>query len=466
MIFKLLVDGELVDGADRIDVINPADESVIASSPVADPALLHRAVEAARRAQPAWAATPLAQRAECLQRLGAAVAEQEAELSRLITLEVGRPLALAHFEVQLVQKSCTFYAGQTLDVEILHEDDTVRVEQHRVPLGVVAAILPWNAPLYLAINKLAPALLAGNTLVLKLAPSSPLATLKLGELLCGIFPAGVVNIIADRNELGAELVNHPAVSKVAFTGSTATGQKILAAAATHLKKVTLELSGNDAAILLPDVDVMAIAPAIIFGAFFNSGQICAVIKRLYVHELIYEQVCAALAATLAPALTGNGLDPQVQFGPLQNAAQFGKVKEFLEEARHTGKIICGGDIPAGKGYFITPTLVRDISDGSRLVDEEPFGPILPIIRYRDIDDAVARANASPFGLGASVWSADAGLAQQVATRLEAGTVWVNQHCAIDPSIPFPTSKKSGMGVEAGRAGLLEYTCLKVFNIKK
>ena len=466
MNFKLLIDGSMIDGVATVDIINPADESVIAQSPVGDEALLNRAVEAARRAQPAWAATPLAERGDCLRQLGVAVAEQEAEIAQLLTLEVGRPLPLAHYEAQLVQKSCAFYSEQSLDMEVLHEDEAMTVTLLRVPLGVVAAILPWNAPLYLAINKLAPAVLAGNTIVLKPAPTSPLATLKLGELVRDIFPPGVVNIITDRNELGAALVNHPAVNKVAFTGSTVTGQKILESAAKSMKKVTLELSGNDAAILLPDVDVAAIAPAIIFGAFFNSGQICAVIKRLYVHEAIYEQVCEALAAGLSQAVMGNGMDPDVMFGPIQNAAQFEKVKGFLEEARQTGKIVCGGEVPPGKGYFVTPTLVRDISDGSRLVDEEPFGPILPIIKYRDIDDAVARANASSFGLGASVWSADTALAEQVAARLEAGTVWVNQHCAIDPSIPFPTSKKSGMGVEAGRAGLLEYTNLKVVNVKK
>lgn len=466
MNFKLLIDGSMIDGASTTSIINPADESVVAQSPLADQALLNRAVAAAQRAQPTWAAMPLADRANCLQQLAGAIAEHEAEIARLLTLEVGRPLALAHFEAQLVQKSCNFYAGQHLDREVLYEDEAMKVTLQRVPLGVVAAILPWNAPLYLAINKLAPAVLAGNTIVLKPAPTSPLATLKLGELIRDIFPPGVVNIITDLNDLGAELASHPGVNKVAFTGSTATGRKILESAAKDLKKVTLELSGNDAAILLPDIDVGEIASDIIFGAFFNSAQICAVIKRLYVHEAIYEQVCEVLAAGLSQAITGNGMDQDVMFGPIQNAAQFEKVKVFLKEAHQAGKIVCGGEVPERKGYFITPTLVRDISDGSRLVDEEPFGPILPIIKYRDVDDAVARANDSPFGLGASVWSADMALAEKVAERLEAGTVWINQHCAIDPSIPFPTTKSSGMGVEAGRAGLLEYTDLKVVNVKK
>lgn len=464
--FKLLIDGKLVAGAATADVINPADESVIDSCPLADEPLLNQAVAAAKRAQPGWAATPLSERAALLKRLGEAAVAHEAEIAKLITLEVGRPLPLAHFEVQLVQKSCFFYSEQRLDVDVIHEDDTSRVEVHRVPIGVVGAILPWNAPLFLAINKLAPALLAGNTIILKPAPTTPLSTLKMGELIADIFPAGVVNIITDQNDLGAALVNHPDVTKVAFTGSTVTGRKILESAAPNLKKVTLELSGNDAAILLPDVDVEAIAPDLIFGAFFNSSQICAVIKRLYVHESIYDRVCETLAAGLSQATMGNGMDPDIQFGPIQNAAQYEKVKVFIEEAKTTGKIICGGDIPEGKGYFITPTLVRDVTDGDRLVDEEPFGPILPIIKYSDIDEVIDRANASAFGLGASVWSGDSARAQEIASRLQAGTVWVNQHCAIDPSIPFPTSKQSGQGVESGREGLLEYTNVKVVNIKK
>ena len=463
---KLLINGELVDGAGRRDIINPATETVITASPVADGRQLEAAVAAARSAQPSWAQLGMAERGELLQRFASAVAQEGDEIARLLTLEVGRPIALSHFEVQLVLKSCAFYSAQRLDPEVLVDDDNMTVAVHRVPLGVVAAILPWNAPLYLAINKLAPALMAGNTLILKPAPTTPLATLKLGEIASGIFPPGVINILADDNDLGQALVRHPDIDKIAFTGSSATGKKILAAAAPDLKRVTLELSGNDAAIVLGDVDVEAIAPALVFGAFFNSGQICAVIKRLYVHESVHDRLCAAMAAALAQAVSGDGLDPDTHYGPIQNSEQYEKVKDFLEEARVIGRIVCGGKVPDRPGYFIEPTLVTGLTDGHRLVDEEPFGPILPIIRLRDIDDAVNRANSSPYGLGASVWSSDRALAERIGQRLEAGTVWINQHCAIDPGIPFPTSKQSGIGVEAGRAGLLEYTNLKVFNINK
>ncbi|MFA5493708.1 MAG: aldehyde dehydrogenase family protein [Porticoccaceae bacterium] len=464
MDFKLLIDGELVNGASQRDIVNPATEAVIAASPVADDSQLKAAVAAARRAQPSWAGLAIEQRAECLRSFAAAVAGHEADIARLITLEVGRPIALSHFEVQLVLKSCAYYSAQRLDPEVLLDDKNIKVAVHRVPIGVVAAILPWNAPLYLAINKMAPALMAGNTIVLKPAPTTPLATLKLAELASRIFPRGVVNVLADDNDLGPALVRHPDIDKIAFTGSSATGRQILAAAASDLKRVTLELSGNDAAIVLEDVDAKAVAPALVFGAFFNSGQICAVIKRLYVHEAVHDALCAEMAEVLAQAVTGNGLDPGSHYGPIQNREQFEKVKVFLEEARVTGRIICGGGVPDRPGYFIEPTIVCDLEDGDRLVDEEPFGPILPVIRFDDIDDAVNRANRSPYGLGASVWSADPARAEAIGKRLDAGTVWINQHCAIDPAIPFPTSKQSGLGVEAGREGLLEYTNIKVFNI--
>lgn len=466
MKFQLLINGELVNGASQRDIINPATEQVVASSPVADNKQLEAAVLAARQAQKSWAALAMEERGECLKQLASAVESNGAEIAELITLEMGRPIGLSHFEVQLVLKSCAFYSAQRLDPEVLLDDANMKVAIQHVPLGVVAAILPWNAPLYLAINKMAPALMAGNTIILKPAPTTPLATLKLAELASSIFPKGVVNVLTDNNDLGPALVKHPDIDKIAFTGSSATGKKILAAAAGDLKRVTLELSGNDAAIVLGDVDVQAVAPALVFGAFFNSGQICAVIKRLYVHESIHDELCAAMAAVLSQAITGDGLNPDTHYGPIQNKEQFDKVKDFLHEAQVTGNIICGGKVPEGRGYFIEPTLVSGLSDGDRLVDEEPFGPILPIIKFTDIDDAVDRANRSPYGLGASVWSADLQLAQDIGQRLEAGTVWINQHCAIDPSIPFPTSKQSGIGVEAGRAGLLEYTNLKVFNINK
>ena len=276
----------------------------------------------------------------------------------------------------------------------------------------------------------------------------------------------MVNVVSGGNAVGEHLVSHPDVAKVAFTGSTQTGRKIMAAVAPSLKRLTLELGGNDAAIVLPDADPKAIAPALFGLAFFNSGQVCAVIKRLYVHDSLYDAVCDEIAAIANASTLGDEGDPSLQFGPVQNRAQYDKVLTFLADARANGSIIAGGEAREGPGYFVPLTVVRDISDGTMTVDEEPFGPILPIIRYSDIDDVIARANASPYGLGASVWSSDTEAAAKVASRIESGTVWVNQHCALDPAVPFPAHKQSGLGVEGGREGLYAYTALQTLNIAK
>lgn len=463
---KMLVGGELMDGSGTSEVINPVDESVAATVPTANKALVDQVVSIAAEAFPLWRALPIEERGRVLQDISATVKEHADELAALLIKETGRPQAVAAFEVGLATQFLDYYAQQRLEPEVLTDEPGRKVELHRKPLGVVAAIVPWNAPLYLAVNKIAPALIAGNTIIVKPAPTTPLTTLRLGELIADKAPAGVVNIIATDNEAAAHLVAHPDVAKVAFTGSTHTGRAIMAAVAPSLKRLTLELGGNDAAIVLPDADVAAIAPALFGFAFFNSGQVCAVIKRLYVHDSIYDAVCEVIAGMAQACPVGDGADPSIQFGPVQNRAQFEKVLGFLEDARANGNIIAGGEKRDGPGFFVPLTVVRDISDGTATVDDEPFGPILPIIRYTDVDDAIARANASPYGLGASVWGSDLEEATRVARRLESGTVWVNQHCALDPAVPFPAHKQSGLGVEGGLEGLHAYTALQVVNVAR
>jgi len=330
---------------------------------------------------------------------------------------------------------------------------------------VIGAIVPWNFPLVLIGLKLPAALLAGNTVVLKPAPTTPLATLRLAELLKDVLPAGVLNVITDANDLGAALTAHPDVRKISFTGSSATGKKVMAGAAETLKRITLELGGNDAGIVLDDVNPKTAAQGIFDGAFQNSGQVCIAMKRLYVHESIYDEMCDELAAIAKASVVGDGLEQGTQIGPLQNKMQFEKVKEILEDARKHGTILAGGEAPT-KGYFIRPTIVRDITDGSRLVDEEQFGPVLPVIKYSDPEDALARANASPYGLGGSVWSSNIDRALDFAERMDAGTVWVNKHIDLAPHIPFGGAKQSGIGVEMGEEGLAEFTQLQVINIAR
>jgi acyl-CoA reductase-like NAD-dependent aldehyde dehydrogenase len=464
--FKMLIDGALVGAAGQCEVINPVDETTVASVPDASPTDVDSAVAAAEKAWKNWRETSFETRGAVISAISKIIADNADELAALLVKETGRPMRIALFEIGLAQQYLNYAAEQRLEPEVIADGATSRVELHRKPLGVVAAIVPWNAPLYLAANKIGPALIAGNTIVVKPAPTTPLTTLRLGELIAGVVPAGVVNVISGNNAAGAHLVSHPDVAKVAFTGSTQTGRKIMAAVAPSLKRLTLELGGNDAAIVLPDADPKAIAPALFGLAFFNSGQVCAVIKRLYVHDSLYDAVCAEIAAIANASTLGDIGDPSLQFGPVQNRAQYEKVLGFLADARANGSIIAGGEVREGPGYFVPLTVVRDISDGTMTVDEEPFGPILPIIRYTDIDDVIARANASPYGLGASVWSGDTAAATKVASRIESGTVWVNQHCALDPAVPFPAHKQSGLGVEGGREGLYAYTALQTLNIAK
>jgi acyl-CoA reductase-like NAD-dependent aldehyde dehydrogenase len=312
--------------------------------------------------------------------------------------------------------------------------------------------------------KLSPALLAGNTLVVKPAPTTPLTTLRFAELIKDTVPPGVLNFITDANDLGGALTAHPDVRKISFTGSTATGRKVMASAADTLKRITLELGGNDAAIVLDDVNPKETAPALFQGAFQNNGQVCIAMKRLYVHESIYDEMCKELATLAENAVIGDGLQQGTQIGPLQNKMQFEKVKEVLEDTKKHGKIIAGGIVPDQPGYFIRPTIVRDISDGTRLVDEEQFGPLLPVIKYTDTEDALARANNSPYGLGGSIWSSDLDKAYALATRMNSGSVWINKHADLAPNIPFGGAKQSGLGSELGIEGLEEFTQLTVINM--
>jgi acyl-CoA reductase-like NAD-dependent aldehyde dehydrogenase len=350
-----------------------------------------------------------------------------------------------------------------LEARLIEDGESRRVVMRRRPLGVVGAIIPWNFPVLIVAFKLPLALLAGNTIVVKPAPTTPLTTLLFGELCAEIFPAGVVNIITDQNDLGTRLTCHPDIAKVTFTGSTETGRKVMASAAATIKRITLELGGNDAAIVLADADPATAAPGIFRAAFMNAGQVCLAIKRVYVHDDIYDEMCAALARLAEEAVLDDGLLQGTQIGPLQNKAQYEKVKTFLDDARASGTIIAGGEIQDRAGYFIRPTIVRDISDGTKLVDEEQFGPVLPVIRFSHAEDALARANASIWGLGGSVWSGDREAAYDLAERMDAGTVWINKHLDFGPNIPFGGAKQSGLGVEFAEEGLAEFTQIQLIN---
>jgi acyl-CoA reductase-like NAD-dependent aldehyde dehydrogenase len=461
--FKMLINGKLVAGDGVLEVVNPATEQVIASCPRASLAQINEAVAAAKAAFPTWAAEPLSVRREVLRKIADALEAKASSLARQLTEEQGKPLDHATGEVLGTVAFFRHVAELTYDVKVIEQSDARSVELHRRPLGVIAAIIPWNFPLMIMAFKLPPALLTGNTIVVKPAATTPLSTLMFAEIISKIVPPGVVNVITDANDMGDVLTGHPDVAKISFTGSSATGLKVMANAAKSMKRFSLELGGNDPGIVLDDADPAAIAKGIFFGAFFNTGQVCLALKRLYVHDSKYDEMCSELVKLADEAIVDDGLKQGTELGPLQNKMQYEKVKAYLEEAKRDGNIIAGGTVVDRPGYFVRPTIVTDMEEGSRLVDEEQFGPILPILRYSDLDDAVKRANATTYGLGASVWSSDLERAKAVALQLEAGTVWVNKHIDIAPHIPQCGAKHSGIGIEIGVEGLLEFTQVLVLN---
>jgi acyl-CoA reductase-like NAD-dependent aldehyde dehydrogenase len=464
--FKLLIDGQLVDGDSTMSVINPANEEVLAQCPRASKAQLDQAVAAAKRAFPAWAARPMDERRAALTAIADAIQGDLQNLARLLTQEQGKPLADAMGEIFGAAAFFRYFASLDLPEKIIEDSDARKVISRRRPLGVVGCIVPWNFPIILMAFKVPAALLSGNTVILKPAATTPLTTLRIAELVKDILPAGVLNVIADANDLGGAITAHPDIRKVSFTGSTETGKKVMAGAAEALKRVTLELGGNDAAIVLEGGDPKELAPKIFAGAFQNSGQVCIAIKRAYVHESIYDAMCDELAKLADAAVMGDGLQQGVTLGPLQNKTQFEKVLGIIESAKADGKVIAGGGRADGKGYFIRPTIVRDITDGARLVDEEQFGPVLPVIKFSEGLDAIARANSSDYGLGGSIWSKDLDKAMDLAGRMDTGTVWINKHAELAPNIPFGGAKLSGIGTELGEEGLSEFTQMHVINMAK
>ncbi len=464
--YKLLIDGELVDGTGVIEVINPATEKPFTSVAKASEKEAVAAIAAAKKAFPAWSAKPIAERQALLSKLADAVAENADKLARLLTREQGKPLPEAMGEMAWTEGYLRHFATLAPENRIIQDDDDFYIELRRKPLGVVAGILPWNFPILVACWKIAPALIAGNTLVLKPAPTTPVTTLAFGEFCKDIFPAGVVNILADENELGPFLTSHPDIAKIGFTGSTATGRRIMESAANTLKRLTLELGGNDASIVMDDVDVPDTAKKIFDAAFLNCGQVCLAVKRAYVHEAIYDEMCAELSKLADAAVVDDGLQQGVQIGPIQNAPQYAKIQNFLDSARSAGTIAAGGVVEDRDGFFVRPTIVRDVNDGDEIVDQEQFGPILPLIRFSDVDDVIARANSSEYGLGGSVFSRDVEKATQIADRIESGTVWVNQHVNIGPHLPMAGFKQSGIGVEQSIEGLEEYTQVQLINVAK
>ncbi|MFV1441714.1 MULTISPECIES: aldehyde dehydrogenase family protein [unclassified Phaeobacter] len=463
MTFEMTIGGAPAPAAASFDVANPAG-GLAGQAPNGTLADLDRAVAAAQAAFASWSQLPDTELRRYCEAVTDKIAEHAEELAQLITAEQGKPLngLGSRFEMGGAQAWAGYTAQLSLPVKVLQEDAEGRIELHRKPLGVVGSITPWNYPVMIAIWHILPALRTGNTVVIKPSPLTPLSTLRLVALLNEVLPAGVLNCVASDDQadnLGAAMSAHPGIRKIVFTGSCATGAKIMASAAPTMKRLTLEMGGNDAGIVLPDADPQAIAEGLFWGAFINNGQTCAALKRLYVHEDIHDAVCAALVEFARTIPVGPGSDESSILGPLQNPMQHAKVSRLVAAARDKGQLLLGGN--PGEGLFFEPTIIAGLANGDALVDEEQFGPALPVIKFRDVEEAIAAANDSPNGLGGSVWSSDIAKARTVAARLECGSVWINKHGAIQPNAPFGGVKSSGLGVEFGEEGLAEYTDIQV-----
>ncbi|MBB3773551.1 acyl-CoA reductase-like NAD-dependent aldehyde dehydrogenase [Angulomicrobium tetraedrale] len=462
----MLIAGRLAGASDSFDVIDPATGEAFASAPDCSPAQLDEAIDAAARAFVPWS-RDISRRRQVLLACAQKLRAHAEEVGRLICREQGRPLPKAIGEVMGAARWFEHTAGLELPVEVIRDDDAQHISVHRRPLGVVAGIAPWNYPVISAVWKIAPALLAGNAIVLKPSPFTPLSTLRLGALLQDVIPAGVLAIVSGGDALGRALAVHPAIRKISLTGSVEAGKSVARAAADDLKRVTLELGGNDAAIVLEDVDPEAIADKLFWGAFQNTGQVCCAIKRLYVHESVCQPIQQALLARIAATRVGNGLDEGVDLGPLTTAPQFARVQELAQEARAAGGVLLGeAALPNANGYFLAPQLVTGLDDDARLVAEEQFGPLLPILTFRDEAEVLERANATHFGLSGSVWSGNVARATELAGEMDCGTVWVNQHLTLLPIAPVGGHKWSGIGVENGSWGLVSYTDIQTISVAK
>lgn len=465
--FAMTIDGKDVQGEMPSSmVLNPANEQQAFLAPMASVAQLNKAVESAKAAYPNWSSLAQTKRDEYINKIADVIELNASVLASIIVEEQGKPNQLAQMEVGGAVAWTRHTAIIEIPVEVYEDSENKRIEGRRKSIGVVGSITPWNWPLMIAIWHIIPALRMGNTVVLKPSELTPVNTLKLGQLLQDVLPAGVLNVISGGGDIGRAMSEHQQINKLVFTGSTPTGQNIMQAAATNLKRLTLELGGNDAGIVLPNADLDAITEGLFATAFINMGQTCAALKRLYVHESQHDELCQKLADIATKQVVGDGCDDGVTFGPVQNSAQLEKVIAMVDEAKQQGAVIYSGGARLDKaGYFYPPTIIGNARSGMRVVEEEQFGPVLPVIKYKSVDQAITEANSVEVGLGGSLWG-DVEQACELASQLECGSVWINGHAEVLPHAPFGGCKMSGFGVEFGLEGLLENSLLQVVNINK
>ncbi|KAJ0115157.1 hypothetical protein J7T55_001567 [Diaporthe amygdali] len=449
--------------------VNPANLMPLAEVPVATQDDLDSAVTAAKAAFKTWSKTPYDDRRSAVLAFADAIESQRVEFRDLLITEQGKPIPQADAETDAAIAWIRGMADLSLPEDVIEDTEKRTVITRYTPIGVVGAIIPWNFPLLLATGKIAPALLTGNVIIVKPSPFTPYCGLKLAELAQKLFPPGVVQSLSGDDSLGPWLTSHPGIDKISFTGSTATGKAVLQSASKTLKRVTLELGGNDPAIIFPDVDVEKVAQQIAVWAFLNSGQICLNLKRIYVHESIYEDFKKAMVKHAGSFAFGDGTKTGITHGPLQNRMQYDRVKTFFNDIAKQGwEVALGGEMDdePEKGYFIKPTIIDRPPEKSRIVVEEPFGPIVPLLTWQNEEDVIDRANDTTMGLGASVWSNDLRKATRVAREIQAGNVWVNTHFDLSPIAPFGGHKESGIGSEWGLNGLKAFCNVQTLFLNK
>ncbi|KAK6498219.1 hypothetical protein TWF506_004459 [Arthrobotrys conoides] len=476
--FRNIIDGKPTATAETRNSTNPSTGRPNAPVPVSTKEDLDLAVNAARRALKGWSATPWDERKDVLLRFVDAVLERKEGFAKLLVEEQGKPLKFALSEIGAAARQVQGLAAIKLEDEVIVEEGGRKVIRRYVPVGVGGAIVPWNFPVTIMMLKLTHAVLTGNTIICKPSPFTPYTGLKLVELAQQFFPPGVVNVLSGDDNLGPWMTSHPGIDKISFTGSSATGRKVMESCSRTLKRVTLELGGKDPAIILPDVDIPLVAKQIAFYSFFNSGQICVATKRIYVHSSIAKEFTAALVSAAKSLKVGDGMEEGVFMGPVNNSMQYEKVLSFIDDVKKTGgEIVLGGTNDSAKfryraedkdgqsGYFIDPTIVYNPSESSRIMREEPFGPVLPVVTWDDEEEVIKRANDTDMGLGASVWGRDVERAERIARRIEAGSVWVNEHIFGTAVAPFGGWKGSGVGVENGREGLVGWCNLQSLYVR-
>ena len=466
--YKNLINGEMIETGEWLDVINPATEEVFAQVPACGAAELDKAVAAARAAFQTWKKTPIEERRAAIRAIGKAIGDNSEELFRLLTTEQGKPHSQAQQEIMGASYMVMTQAELDLDDELNEDTEKGSVRTRRVPVGVVGGIVPWNFPVSMAVQKIVPAMLSGCTIVLKPSPFTPIATLRIAELIADAAPPGVVNIITGEDSLGPLITSHPDIDKITFTGSTATGKKIMEGASADLKRITLELGGNDASIVMPDADPKKVAEQLFWSSFMNAGQICIAAKRVYIHEDIYDELSQAIADYAKQVKVGDGSEQGTGVGPIQIKKQYYRVIELIEDAKDNGyNFLLGGDTdPSGTGYFVPLTILDNPPEDARIVAEEQFGPVMPLMKFSSEDEVIERANNSDYGLAGAVWSADEEKGVEIAEQLETGTVWINQFLKLTPHTPFAGHKQSGFGAEYGKEGLLEFTYPQVIMVNK